>query len=239
MKQVVPNRKSKGIGGAAFCHGLSGAVLVTAAAAMLATPASGAFLFLSTNSSEPGIDPSLLSATFEFQITGVLQNELTLTITNNTSAPNEFNINQLFFNFNPDSNVTGLNLTGEQGNGAWELVVPAFPGDLATHADNFGVFDFMLKHGAPQGSNHHLILPGLLNQRVFTFDIQGTGPFFDTDFIGDLSQQFDSNTLMFAAAKFVMGPGDISAFGAVPEPGTLALLGLAGLLGLRRRRRPA
>ncbi len=234
MKQVAPRRKNKGIGGAAFCHGLSGAVLVSAAAAMLAAPAKGAILFLSTNSSEPGIDPSLLSATFEFQITGVLLNELTLTITNNTSAPNEFNINQLFFNFNPDSNVTGLNLTGEQGNGAWELVVPAFPGDLTTHADNFGIFDFMLTHGPPLGHNHHIIEP--LDVRVFTFDIKGTGPFFDTDFIA-LSEQFDSNDLMFAAAKFVQGPGDASAFGGVPEPGTVALLGLAGLLGLRRRRR--
>ena len=209
---------------------------MTAAGAMLAAPASGAILFLSTNSSEPGIDPSLLSATFDFQITGLLQNELTLTITNNTSAPNEFKINRIFFNFNPDSNVTGLTLTSQLNpNALWELVVPSFPGDTATHADNFGTFDFMIRHGPPEGHNHHLIQPGA--PRVFTFDIQGTGPFFDTDFIA-LSEQFDSNILMQAAAKFVMGPGDISAFGAVPEPGTLALLGLAGLLGFGRRRRP-
>ncbi len=230
---MAPRRKSKGIGGAAFCHGLSGAVLVTAGAAMLAAPATASIIALSTDSSEPGIDPSLLSATLDFQITGG-GTELTLTVTNNTSAPNEFNINRIFFN--AGGNVTGLTLTGEPGgNAAWQLV-PFDPGDpLATHADNFGIFDFMLQHGPPLGHNHHIIEP--LDVRVFTFDIKGTGDFFDTDFIA-LSEQFDSNMLMLGAAKFVMGPGDASAFGGfVPEPGTVALLGLAGLLGLRRRRR--
>lgn len=207
---------------------------MTAAAAMLAAPATGAIIPLSTNSSEPGIDPSLLSATLDFQVTGSM---LTLTVTNGTLAPNVFNINRIFFNFKPGSTVTGLNLTGEPpGPAAWELAVPSFPGDLTTHADNFGIFDFMLQHGPPLGHGHHLISP--LVPRVFTFDIKGTGPFLDTDFIA-LSEQFDANLLMFGAAKFVQGPGDASAFGAfVPEPGTIALLGLAGLLGLRRRRRP-
>ena len=46
--------------------------------------------------------------------------------------------------------------------------------------------------------------------------------------------------MAIVAAKFVAGPGDDSAVGAfIPEPGTVALLGLAGLLGLRRRRRAA
>ena len=101
----------------------------------------------------------------------------------------------------------------------------------------FGIFDFLIKHDPPYRAGHqsHLIQPGLA--RVFTFTILGTGPFFDTDFVA-LSQQFDTNILSFAAAKFVQGPGDISAFGAnVPEPGTLALLAgsLIALVIARRR----
>ena len=58
------------------------------------------------------------------------------------------------------------------------------------------------------------------------------------DFTTELSSQFDGNLLMIVAAKFVMGPGDASSFGAiVPAPGVLALLGAAGLVGLRGRRR--
>ncbi len=108
----------------------------------------------------------------------------------------------------------------------------------ASYADGFSVFEFVVEHGPPDDltHGHHLIKAGV--SRVFTFDILGTGAFFDTDFTTELSQQFDNDMLMFAAAKFIQGPGDDSAFGAsVPEPGVMALLALAGALGGRRRRR--
>jgi hypothetical protein len=68
---------------------------------------------------------------------------------------------------------------------------------------------------------------------TFTFSISGTGPFAPGDFIAPSSLGYT------AAAKFVNGPGDDSAYGAVPEPSTGLLLatGLIGLAVNGRRRR--
>ena len=83
-----------GVRGAKFCHGVCGAVLVTAAAAMLAGPATASIITLSTHSSDATL-PSVLNATLDFDVTGSL---LTLTVTNTTVVPNTFNINELYFN---------------------------------------------------------------------------------------------------------------------------------------------
>ncbi|MBW2275101.1 MAG: PEP-CTERM sorting domain-containing protein [Deltaproteobacteria bacterium] len=64
---------------------------------------------------------------------------------------------------------------------------------------------------------------------TFVFSIDGTG-LDDNDFI-----QPNENGYL-GAAKFVNGPGDDSAFGAVPEPSTGLLL-IAGLAGLGAWRR--
>ena len=198
------------------------ALLAMAVASACAHGASASIITLSDFSSEPGIDPSELSATLDFQVAG---NFLTLTVTNDTPSPtDEYNINQIFFN--ASANV--INLAVSSFPGQWEL-------DTAgTMVDGWGVFDFMVFHDDVQ---HHLLLPGA--QKVYVFSFDGIG-ITENDFVLELSDASgDPGNLdpMIAAAKFIQGPNDDSAFGAVPEPGVLALLVVAGLVGARRRRR--
>ncbi len=163
-----------------------------------------------------------LDATLEFSVTG---STLTLTVTNDTPIGTGFDIADIFFNALP--HVTGLSLNpAVEG---WTIV-------LDERADGFGTFEFALM--SDQG--HHD--PGEIGPQQtldFEFDISGSGPFADADFTTQLSSIPPGNRPSLAAMKFVNGPGDDSAFGAViPEPSTVALL-LAGvgLLSRRSRRR--
>ncbi len=221
VEHMAESRKSnwRGVRGAAFCHGLSGAVLVTAAAAMLAAPATASIITLSTNSSDVTL-ASVLDATFDFDVTGIT---LTLNVTNTTVVPNTFNINEIYFN--GSDNVLGL--TPEYLPDGWSLLTSQM-------ADGFGVFDFALIYGGPE-DGPYVIDPG--ETKMFTFTISGTAG--KGDFVHEFSDASPEQTSAIAAAKFVVGPNDDSAFGAlVPAPSALVLLGLAGLRGLRRRRRP-
>ena len=167
--------------------------------------------------SSNGTDPALLDATLDFSVTG---SALTLTVTNDTAAPNAFNINQLFFN---------------AGSGATGLLVDSFPAGWSLmpnqSADDFGTFDFGLIDGVDQQPS--TIAPG--ETVVFSFTILGSAV--ESDFTTKFSTLPPGNNPAIVAGKFVSGTGDDSAFGAtIPEPASLGLL-LAGALGAMRRRR--
>jgi hypothetical protein len=169
-----------------------------AGAALGIAPVASASVFelhLSDFSSDQTL-ASDLSATWEFSVVG---DQLAITVTNDTVAPSEFNMNQLFWN----------------GSG-------------------FGKFDFLLRNGQGE-TDPSLINPG--ETEVFMFTIFGGADAkdFATSFSVPSSSEGISSII---AAKFVNGPGDDSAFGAaVPAPGVLALIGVAGVIAGRPRRR--
>ena len=209
---------------------MSSSLLVGVLALGVSANADGAMITISTLSSD-ATDPGELDATFEFTIVaGVLK----LEVTNETSAPNTFNINELYFN--GGGNVTGL----------MPLAVDGLPDgwNFSTNApaDGFGTFEFGLT--GPVDDDPETIMPS--ETLEFQFTILGVGPFFDTDFTTEFSTLPPGDKPLIVAAKFVFGPTDPkqgvedndSAFGGtIPEPGTLALLGLAGALFVKRRRR--
>jgi len=162
-----------------------------------------------------------LNGTLEFFVSG---STLSLTARNDTDLVTGFDLDAIYFNALP--NVTSLSLA--PGQTGWMLTPEA-------SADGFGVFDYALIND--RGNDPNEIGPQ--DSLTFGFDILGTGPFLDTDFTTEFSSVPPGDTPALAAAKFINGPGDDSAYGAVvPEPTTalLTLLGGATLLWSRRRR---
>ena len=245
---MAQRRKSDSIGvhGRVLCHGVCAAVLATAAIGMLTAPATATFITLSDWSSHDGQAPAgTLDATLDFQ---VVLTTLTFTVTNTSNSnPDPLDLwNVSNFYFNVSDNVTGLILSGAPT--GWSLAPSDWtgPGDVnsTTQADGFGVFDWVLRYDLDNNPQSGLLDPGEI--LAFTMTISGAGPFDMGDFGTELSidpVDDDPARLSHAVAKFrgVQGGNfnNASGFGAAsPAPGTLALLGLGGLLGLGRRRRP-
>jgi len=221
------------------------ATVVAGAAALLlccAVPVQAALLTLSTHASD-GINPpdaNQLDATFEFSIN--LSGQLLLTVHNSTPEDplNDpaLKINEIYFN--AKSNIMDLDFVdvseGNTGKWVWGFLQGGSDGDGNPHqVDSFGRFDTYVKDKT--GSPETYINSG--GSLTFTFNISwtGTAPL-DTDFI-ELSAQVDDHTISYAAAKFYNGPPEMSAYGAtnIPEPATIALLGLGALALLRKRKR--
>ncbi|TDJ56182.1 MAG: hypothetical protein E2O40_04875 [Planctomycetota bacterium] len=184
----------------------------------IANTASATLINLSDASSDE-TDAGLLSATMDFEVLG---NVLTLTVTNNTADPTAYKINELYFNV-PD----GVTLSFD-GLAGWSDATNVMVG-------LFGTFDFALLDG--QGGSPNQILAGETVEFTFTITI-GTPE--ENAFVTLFSDPVGDGSGWIVAAKFVSGPGDDNAYGAaIPTPGVLALLGAAGLIGSRRRRRRA
>ncbi len=196
-----------------------GRYLAAGLGALAVASAAPASLITLSQFSSDETDAGVLDATMEFTVAGTM---LTLTVTNNTADPNAYTMNELYFNA-PDG-VT-LSFDGSPG---WTFSTGAV-------ADGFGIFSFALIDG--QGGNPNQIVSG--ETVSFTFTILTGTPTMD-DFVTVFSTDPSTLNAVIVAAKFVGGPGDDSAFGgSVPAPGVLALLGVAGLVSGRRRRRRA
>jgi hypothetical protein len=164
-----------------------------------------------------------LDAIIEFSVT---DSTLTIEVSNLTDGPDDgedtgFNINSIYFN--ATNNVTALMLTSPTG---WTL----YTSSNDTRADGFGQFDYALIDGVGNDPDQ---IEGETS-KSFALTVDGSG-FSASDFHTELSSAPPGEE-MLVAAKFVSGPDDDSAFGAVPEPTMVALLGL-GTLGLLRKRK--
>ena len=192
----------------------------------------GTILRLSNHCSEDESQPYLaeyLDAKLGFLVVG---STLTFSVTNLTPE-NEgdpaFKMNKIYFNVT--DKVEGLTLIDvfSSDDSATEGWIPDYL-ENGFLVGGFGRFDVSLKGG--QGIHPPVVNPG---QTVsFVFQISGVGPFVDTDFI-TLSSPQGGHIISYAAAKFYNDY--TSAYGAtnVPEPATVCLLTLGGLVLLRKR----
>lgn len=194
-------------------------VLILTAVGWVAPARAGIVLALSDMSSDE-TSPADLSATLAFAVSG---SSLDLIVTNATSLTDGFDITEIYFNTTTE--ISGLILT--DGGLGWTLLADQ-------RADGFGLFSYALLNDS--GNDLLEILPG--ETQVFTLGIAGSGFYVDSDFTTKFSTIPPGSNPALAAAKFVSGPGDDSAFGAiVPEPATgLLMLSAIAMLGARRRR---
>lgn len=214
---------------------LSTSTVAVLAGLLLAGSAQAVSVTLSTETSD-ATPASQLDAIVTFEVGefdgGNLGDELRITLHNPTVGEGGdalFNLSEVFWNSSASvTNLTLLSATHSVNGDVMGLWDPVLANMLA---DGFDTFDWQLMDGVGAPSLG-IVMPG--EDVVFILDIDGVGPIDANDFL-------QQGTLGFlVSVKFVNGPGDDSAWGAiVPEPHTALLVGL-GLLGLgfrgRRRR---
>ena len=194
-----------------------------------AAAAGGATIDFSDLSSDD-TDPGVLNARWEFSVYG---DEFSLLVTNLTSEPNAYTVSEFYFNIVGDVGLLDLDVVDDAGFDHLSFRVDeALPGDdnqSGYKAARFGRFDVRLDLGRGNAG----IAPG--DSALFVFSgFEG----FSDDLLNELSENPPGDASAIAVTKFTKGPNDDSAFGSsggVPEPSTLALLGLLPLTTWLRR----
>ena len=122
---------------------------------LLLAPAATATVVACCTISSDATPASQLQATFDFQVSG---STLTLNVDNDTVAPNQFNINEIFFN--ASGSVTSLSLTSASHsdtsalNNFGDVTSGWAPVDTSVMVNGFGIFDF-----GPRSSCTALTIP--------------------------------------------------------------------------------
>lgn len=202
------------------CLFAAAAAVLAAAGGVVAAPVT---INLSTDSSD-STPASLLNASFTFDIVG---STLSLVVQNNTNTNpggQSFQMDAAYFNA-----PAGVSLSAFSGPSDWSYLTNQA-------ADGFGSFRFAVVADNPPAN--FLLAGGAF---TFTWTVSGTSD--PMDFVTELSTIPPGSKPRNAAAKFVRGVGDDSAFGAggvlipLPSAAMMAAGGLVLTLPMRRRRR--
>lgn len=212
-------------------------------AAATATVANADIIYFSGALSDSnGPDVSAFNARVEWYYSE-LDELLTVTIYNDTVLPDAYTISQ--FNFNTNSNVTGVALVTDKESPLYNDDYPKASSGGSSNAGGFGGFDWSLDLG--QGNN------GILAGQSTTFYFEVTGNSVTAaDFFSHGTTHPSGGGV--AIIHFTRGQNDDSAWAipgegpsdppppitVVPEPASITLLGLgvaAMTIGKVRRRR--
>ena len=215
-------------------------VLVFALLLLLGVQAQAGVVVLSTEMTDGdlAVHVDLLDAILTFTVTNdpILGDLLELSVANMTdlNVGNEFAIDSIFINA-PDEldDADGLDLVEVVGGALAQWDVGTAYSEDGYIRGGWARFDLRIRD-----SGQHTIGAG--ETYIFKFVINGPGTYTGDSFSSLLSVNLEGEDgdPMFAVGHFVQGPDDVSAFGAtnVPEPATVTLLALGGLV-LRRRRK--